>query len=124
MSEVARLRERIEELEDLLGLTETVPTTVFTGHHRARLEMVAKLLLARELVSKTAIILAIGGADRSEATAAVYVSYLRKQLAERDIELRTEWGRGWRLDVANKAKLRALIASKQLAICQRPEGER
>jgi hypothetical protein len=123
MNEVARLRERIEELEDLLGLQEKIPSAVFKGPHRARLETVAKLLLARELVSKTAIILAIGGADMVEQTAAVYVSYLRRQLAERDIALRTEWGRGWRLDVANKAKLRALIADKQLPHCHRPESE-
>lgn len=123
-TEIERLRARVEELEDLLGLNEKISNSAFEGPHRTRLQIIAQLLLARQLVSKTAILLAIGGDDLQEHTAVIYVSFLRKQLARHSIVIRTEWSRGWYLDGPDKTKLRSFVAKRpeQLPTNQRAEG--
>lgn len=111
-SELQRLRDRVEELEILLELNETVKTDVFKGPHRRRVETVAKLLLGRSLVSTGSILLAIGCKVTSEKSAGVYIYYARKALKPHAIEIKNHYGEGWSVTAADKPKLRALLTGK------------
>jgi hypothetical protein len=111
--ELQWLRGRVDELEELLGLKEPIEFNPFTSSHKVRVRTVARLLLARELVSKTAIILGIGGEDISDAAAGVYICYCRKHLAANGITIHTLWGRGWYIDAADKKKLRAVLTERR-----------
>lgn len=108
-AEIARLQNRVEELEELCGLAQTRLPNPFTGSNRGRILVIAKLMAARDLVTRTAIAYAIGGDDFNERSADVYVYFLRKQLRDRGLELKTEWGRGWFLSQSDKAALRSLL---------------
>lgn len=109
MNELQRLRERIDQLEELLGLHEKVAIHFVHENHQARVEMVIRLLASREMISEAAIGLAIGVDDLRRKSAAVYICYARKALRPHEIEIKCDFMRGWYVSAADKAKLRAVM---------------
>lgn len=120
MSELERLRDRVAELEEALGLTADLPRGLIpreiVGTRQGALGALRFIgvLLTRPFGSREAIYSAFYG-DRPEVRQPclkvldVYASCARKILSAHGIELQTIRGEGWRLDAANKAKLRAVI---------------
>lgn len=107
---VQRLRDRILELEELLGLRERLDLIPLACdvHHRRRTQTVIRLLAARELVSSVAIELAFG-VELSPKSTSVYVHFARRSLRSQGIVIRCDRGRGWYLTAHDRAKLRALM---------------
>ncbi len=107
---VKKLRERIAELEELLGLRERLDMILIAdGHHRRRTEAVIRLLAKRDLVSSCAIELAFGVDHLAPKSIPVYVYFARKALRPHGITVKRDRGRGWYLPAHDKAKLRALM---------------
>lgn len=107
-----RLRERVQTLEDALGITPfltpvewrlTGSETRLFGH-----------LLARDVATKASIMSALyepGVNDEPEIKIVdVFVCKLRKKLAPFGIEIATLWGMGYRMTAEAKDKARALIS--------------
>lgn len=108
-----RLRRRIEELEELCGLDEK-PRIKIDCPRSGRVAIVLSLLLRRELVSRSAVLLAIGRDDaQNPIIADVYVSHARKLLADWCIPLKTDWGRGWYVEKKYRQALRANLMGEE-----------
>ncbi|WP_441252403.1 hypothetical protein AB8A28_13965 [Tardiphaga sp. 71_E8_N1_1] len=115
-SEVQRLRDRIEELETLLGagpdVCDRLQTLGLPLHSRKFLGVVLK----RSVVSRNAAYIVMYG-DRPEAsqpemrTLDVHVWFVRGRLRGRGIELKTQRGFGWYLTPEDKAKINAMIGA-------------
>lgn len=116
-AEIERMRDRIAELEELLGLRIPVPPAFAprrANFSRGRMWALICFLAKREFVSHEAITVALWGDieidQRPNAKGQdVYICHLRKFLRAYDIELRTAWGKGWYFDAVNRRKVRALI---------------
>lgn len=107
---IQRLRDRIRELEELLGLRERVDMIeIVDCNYRRRVQTIIRLLLRRELVSRDAISLAFGGEEHSQNSIYVYVSHARAALRPHGITIKCDRGRGWYLRIHDRAKLRALM---------------
>ena len=110
--EIRALRRRIEELETLFGITEARKFQLPIKHRGERLAIVLTLLLNRELVSRTTILLAIGKDETARKKSVdVYVCHTRKILKGWGITLRTDWGRGWYVERKDRPALRARLAA-------------
>lgn len=119
-AEVEHMRDRIAELEAVLGIKPAQPIAAllrprFKGsYYLAALEPLLGMLLARELVSREAAYVGIYGA-RPEADQPdpgiipVLLVRLRFGLKPYGITIQNVHGRGWFLSLADKAKLRALL---------------
>lgn len=108
MSELVRLKTRIEELEALCGLPGEAAPNPFVGIHRRRLLTIASLLARRDRVSNEAISLAIGSIREAltDKCVAAYVTHLRKQLPG-DVVILREFRVGYYVN--DKAKLAAVL---------------
>ena len=112
---VQSLRDRIEELETLLGAdrSDEERFAVFrvpSGICRRLLG----LLLRRSVLSREAAqVILYGGRPEREQPAIesldTQLFHIRRQLRLHDIEIDTVWGVGWSLKPAAKAKIYALI---------------
>lgn len=104
------LRERIAELESLLGHDFMAPIEWGLTPAETR---VFGALLARELATKRAIMAAIyRDVTRDEAEIKivdVFVCKIRKKIAAHGFKIETRWGEGYFLTPATKAAVRALI---------------
>lgn len=121
MSEIQQLRDRVAELERVLGLTARFPKTILAEGTRMTLqcEKVLGLLMARNTITIEAAYVAVYG-DRPECdqpsvgSVEIALYWLRKGLRPHGITIRNVYGRGlWYLDDADKAKIRALIEAQQ-----------
>lgn len=108
-----------------MGLTANLPRhlvpreLVRNGFAKTRHDSPATLrfigiLLARPFGDREAVYSAIYGSRHEDEQPAIkildiYASSARKVLKSIGVEMETIWGRGWRIDPANKAKLRAII---------------
>lgn len=106
------LRDRVVELEALLGLKRTVPRALgFTP----REEEIVGLLLKLENISREQMMVAMYG-DRPEPPdwriLDTFMCRVRKRLRRADIDIVTVWGRGWLLTKENKAKLAKLLEAE------------
>lgn len=108
-SEVERLRLRVAELEKLLDVTEQPTPHIIQCLHRRRVWLMLRLLLARDRVSNTAVLLAIGGEDVTDHMAVMYAMHARVFLSEHGITLHRDRGVGWYLTRDDKARLRSLL---------------
>lgn len=122
MNELQQLRDRVAELEDILGLTAQFPRELIPVRHYRRgvAGPLLGLLLARPFVSAdVAYDTLYGGrpeADQPKSgnnCVSVMIYHLRQTLAPHGITVRNLWGQGYYLDDADKEKLRALIALHQ-----------
>lgn len=107
--ELQRLRDRIIELEELLGISYPIPPTLgLTSRECAYLGM----LIKRPIVTRDAAMIAIysgGFDDPCEKIVDAHILKLRRKLARHSIAIATRWGQGWYLDPANRRKVKELI---------------
>jgi hypothetical protein len=120
MSELERLRDRVEELEEALGLTAEMPNgflRAISKWHRSgpMSQKCLGLLLTRTFCDRAALYAVLYGArpecDQPDSRIIdVYILSVRRALADHGIKLHTVYGRGWYLDDADKYKLREMMA--------------
>jgi hypothetical protein len=113
--EVQRLRDRVEELEELLGADPE------DGERFAVFRIPAGtgprllgLLLRRKVVSREAAqVVLYGGRPENQQPSIesldIHIFRIRKQLRLHKIEVVTVWGIGWLLEPEAKAQIYALI---------------
>jgi len=108
--ETARLRDRIEELERLVGL-RTVPPRLW-GLTRQEADVLG-ILLRRQVMTHAQLFEAIWGGDSdcNIKIVEVVVCKLRAKLRPHGIAIRTEYGVGYFIPPDSKATARALIAA-------------
>jgi hypothetical protein len=111
---IQALRDRIEELETLLG-ADAEECERFAA---LRIPFICRkllgLLLARRVLAREAAHAIIyGGLPECDHPATksldVHIHRIRRQLRGHGIEVRCEWGIGWSISPADKAKIYALI---------------
>lgn len=106
-----QLRERIAQLETLLGFRTAAPIELgLTGREACAFGV----LLAREIATKEAIMTALYGgkcdADQAEPKIVdVFVCKARKKLKAFGIEIKTAWGQGYYLDAETKRRVQAMM---------------
>lgn len=110
------LREKIIELEELIGLRIETPLMLGLTGQEAKL---FGILLKRDLVTKAQGMSALYS-DRPNGEAEikivdVFVCKMRKKLKPFDIEIETVWGQGYRMTAASKANAAALLAQSRAA---------
>ncbi len=103
--EARRLRDRVEQLEELLGFNEAPPAV-----RPRRVGVVLGLLARREMVSKSTVRLALDSEDMSDRQVDVYVSGARKWLRGHGFTLQVEYGKGWYLPARERAALAGRLA--------------
>jgi two-component system, cell cycle response regulator CtrA len=110
-AENEQLRERVQQLEELLGLSfESPPILGLTQREGA----LFGLLLSREFLTKEAIMVGLyglmPGADEVEIQIVdVFTCKLRKKLKPFGIAIETSWGRGYYMTAEAKAAAKALM---------------
>lgn len=110
------LREKIIELEELIGLRIETPLMLGLTGQEAKL---FGILFKRDLVTKAQGMSALYS-DRPNGEAEikivdVFVCKMRKKLKPFDIEIETVWGQGYRMTAASKANAAALLAQSRAA---------
>lgn len=108
------LRERVTELETILGINfEAPPMFSLTGSE-------AKLfgfLIARDLLTKEAAMSLLYGlrpdGEGEIKIIDVFVCKMRKKLEPWDIKIETSWGKGYFIDPAEKKRIAELIESRK-----------
>lgn len=116
MSELQRLRDRVEQLEDLLGMGNTMAKQLSAtfGITQCQAKMLG-VLLNRSMATKDAMYFALYGdrpeADQplSESVIKKHFSRLRRRLAPAGVKIESIYGQGWRLPIEHKAKIRELM---------------
>ena len=110
--EIARLYDRIEELERLLGMRAVMPRMFGLTRREAD---VLGILLRRQVMSTTALFEAIWGGDseRGIRIVDVMVCRLRAKLRPHGIAIRNEYGVGYFIPPDGKATARALIDAQR-----------
>lgn len=121
MSELQRLRDRVEELEHLLGIEQT-----FTGHLRVIFNLseeqarVLGVLLSKPMATEDVLYAALYG-DRpecdqpgAEATIRKHIHFLRKRLKPHSIEIANVWGHGWCLSEDHKRIVKERVPQNRL----------
>ena len=115
MSELQRLRDRVLELEDALGLTAEIPYPL-VPQHTGMTKSLAKLfclLIHRPFVSRDAAYTVLfGGRPECDQPAGKIIEpmvcNLRKTLRRYDISIETRWGMGYYMTDENKRKVHGL----------------
>ena len=110
--QTARLRDRIEELERLIGMRMVAPR--LWGLTRQEADVLG-ILLRRQVMSSTQLFEAIWGGD-SECNikiVEVVVCKLRAKLRPHGIAIRTEHGVGYFIPPDGKAMARAQMAARE-----------
>jgi DNA-binding response OmpR family regulator len=110
--ETARLRDRVEELERLLGMRPVLPR--LWGLTRLEADVFG-LLLRRQVMSHTQLFEAIWGGDseRNPQIVQVILCKLRAKLRPLGIAIRNEYGVGYFLPPDSRAAARALLAAHE-----------
>lgn len=110
--ETARLRDRVEELERLLGMRPVLPRLWRLTGREAE---VLGILLRRKVMTHAQLFEAIwgGDSDRDVKIVEVMVCKLRAKLRLHGIEIRTEHGVGYFVPPESKAAARAQIAAHE-----------
>ena len=119
MDELHRLRDRIDEFEQILGVDRALANRLrgALGISRDQARMLG-LLLSRDVVTHEAMYAVLYG-ERPECdqpgpkVMSVQVCKLRKALTPRSIEIKTHLGDGWQMLPEDKAKVRALLSSRE-----------
>jgi len=115
MSELQRLRDRIEELEQILGIDRSMTTRL-----RAALQItkdqarVLGMLLSRNIATHESLYIALYGArpdcDQPQFKILdVQICHLRARLKRHGIAVKTHWGEGWSVSPADKIQVRQMM---------------
>lgn len=111
------LRDRVAQLEEMLGVTfDAPPFLQLTGCEA----QIFGLLLAREAITKRIAMDAVYG-DRPDADQAeekiidVWVCKMRRKLEPWGIKIETNWGQGYYMSPAMKTLARSLIDERAAA---------
>lgn len=111
-----RLRARIDQLEDAMGMNFLTPIEWGLTGSETR---VFGVLMARELATKQAIMAALyRDVTKDEAEIKivdVFICKARKKLKPFGIDIETRWGEGYYLTAAMKAKVGAARAPEAAA---------
>jgi len=115
-----RLRDRVTELEALLGLGNDDVSRLLTVLDATpqQCEMVG-FMLKRAVATRTGMFIALFGArpecDQPDMKLIdVQMVKVRKALEKIGIEVRTEWGSGgWNIPAADKSRLRAMMEGRE-----------
>jgi DNA-binding winged helix-turn-helix (wHTH) protein len=115
MTELQQLRDRVAELEEILGIDR--PMTVRLREAFGLTQMPAKvlgMLLSRTFVSKDALYTALyavrAAADRPRTNILErHVNKLREHLRPHGVVIETIYGEGYRMTAPNKAKVRDVL---------------
>jgi two-component system cell cycle response regulator CtrA len=114
---VARLLDRIELLEQELGMKVDLPPEFGIPRNMSAL---LTMLLKREVVTREGALLAIYSGmpntwdkDPDPKIIDVFICKLRTRLKKYDIKVSCKWGLGYFMDGENKRKLRELIAQSR-----------
>lgn len=121
MSVEQRLRDRIEELEGVLGVTgkTTIPLKLVFGFTETESE-IAALLLTRQLITLDGLEVVVYGhlpeADQPShfKTIQVHLSHVRKKFRRRGIRIRNIRYSGWYISPRDKEKIKKLIEDKTI----------
>jgi hypothetical protein len=115
MDELQRLRDRIDELEQVLGVDRTLTNRLrgALGISRDQARMLG-VLIGRNVVTHEAMYTVMYGArpecdQPSLKIMDVQLCKLRGRLKPHGITFRTLWGEGWQMPMEEKAKVRALL---------------
>lgn len=113
-NELQSLRDRVEELEELLGLRQEQADAFHKLRMSPQQKVFLSLLYRSMLVRKYTAFNAIFGArmeceQPDENILAVQICKMRKILARFDISIETQRTAGWFMTPENKEKLRELI---------------
>jgi hypothetical protein len=117
MDEVQRLRDRIDELEQILGVDRSLANrlrgALCISRDQARM---LGMLLSRNVVTHEAMYTVMYGArpECDQPTMKimdVQLCKLRGRLKPHGITFRTLWGEGWQMPMEEKAKVRAKLVS-------------
>lgn len=116
-AENQRLRDRVAQLEEVVGFTIDLPIFLGLTTHEARL---FGALMKRPVWTKEQLLFALysGRHDDEQPEIKiidVYVCKARKKLARFGIQIETLWGQGYRLSPEMKAKAMALIDERAAA---------
>ena len=119
MTETDALRDRVAELEALLGVGNDDVSRLLTVVDATpqQCEMIG-FMLKRAVATRTALFIALFGArpecDQPDMKLIdVQMVKVRKALEKLGIEVRTEWGSGgWNIPAPSKAKLRRMMAGE------------
>jgi hypothetical protein len=121
MSELERMRDRLLQLEQILGIDSSE-----TGRIREAfglepdLARIMGMLLKRNFVSHESLYTVMYG-HRPECewpdakVLDVQICKLRRRLKPFEIAIVTRWGEGWSISVANKVKARAVLDPQNAA---------
>ncbi|EKS26703.1 hypothetical protein [Afipia felis] len=119
-NELHLLRDRVAELEDLLGLGDQTRSKLrLLGMRRGPATFVS-VLYARQGVATNAHIFAVmyGSSldcdQPNDAILKVWAHHARKVLDNHEIKFETVWREGYRLDAKNRARLKTLLDEVQL----------
>lgn len=109
VSEIEALRYQVAEFRAALGLTQQFPREFRLTPHEAK---VLGVLLKREIASRDLIYRAIyaddWARDREPKIIEMWLSLLRKKLRPFDITIQNDYGHGWFLSAADKARIKAM----------------
>jgi hypothetical protein len=116
MNELQRLRDRVEQLEEMLGIGRdtTLQIRLRLGLTKCQAKMLG-ILVKREMVSWEAMHFVLYGdrpdADQpwSEANLRKHIVLLRRRLEPTGIKVEAVYGQGWMLANEHKAKVRELM---------------
>ena len=105
------LRERIQELEEQLGIVSTEADGLFRLPVTAMQTRMLGVLMKFDLCSRERLFFALYS-DRPDSNwpddrlIDVQISHIRKKLAPRSISIKTKWGQGWYMEAEDKQKVR------------------
>lgn len=111
MSELEQLRDRVEQLEGVIGLSLHLPNALNLTPLKSR---IVGILMNREIVSRDMFLDTIYG-DKPEPdpkTIEVHITQIRRKLSPHGIDIKNHYGVGWYLSAPDKAKLKTLIAEE------------
>lgn len=110
-TEVERLRDRVEELESLLGLDFIVAPKLALASIEAK---ILGMLIKRPMMTRRMALSAMYGyaaEDRSDRCVDTPLHYLRKKLEKHGVKISTRSTEGWFLSAAAREKLMPLLES-------------
>jgi DNA-binding response OmpR family regulator len=109
MSELERLRDRVEELEALLGLRASIPDPYGLSPMEKKY---VGILLKRNVANTEIFLTAIYGGltERTPHNVGVHIKNIRRKLAPWGFTIKNRWGEGYYLDAESRAALKEACA--------------